>query len=314
MNSYSIPGLWSFFSHLLLKKPKKMSFVIQNFNKPGSHVTVTVPDHVSDKPVSEEKLKNFKPFQTWLDTLKSSLARQTDKDHPFHENPYSLRSVQIQSIDWFDLGPDKPPKIGFVKLEGLIQNSRVFKDGKWEIEKLPGVAFLRGGSAAALMILRPNDMRDEKWVVMTEQPRIPAGSLTFMEIPAGMLDEEENFKGKVVDEIREETSLEVPQHELIDMTALAVKGYKSPEGLQPAMYPSPGGCDEFINIFLWEKELDRQEIEDLRDKLTGLRTQTEKITLRILPYEELWRVGARDAKTLAAWSLYESLKRARLIP
>jgi ADP-sugar diphosphatase len=30
-----------------------------------------------------------------------------------------------------------------------------------------------------------------------------------------------------------------------------------------------------------------------------------------LDYEQLWRVGARDAKTLAAWSLYEALKRAR---
>lgn len=77
------------------------------------------------------------------------------------------------------------------------------------------------------------------------------------------------------------------------------------------MYPSPGGSDEYIAIFLWEKVLDRQEIEDLRDKLTGTRSRGEKITIRLLDYEELWKVGARDAKTLAGWSLYEALRRAR---
>ena len=75
--------------------------------------------------------------------------------------------------------------------------------------------------------------------------------------------------------------------------------------------PSPGGSDEFIAIFLWEKVMGRQEIEDLKDKLTGLRQRGEQIKVRLLDYEDLWKFGARDAKTLAAWSLYEALKRAR---
>lgn len=57
------------------------------------------------------------------------------------------------------------------------------------------------------------------------------------------------------------------------------------------------------------QELDRQEIEDLRGKLTGEKRQGEMITLRVVGYEELWREGARDAKTLAAWALYEGLNR-----
>jgi ADP-sugar diphosphatase len=59
--------------------------------------------------------------------------------------------------------------------------------------------------------------------------------------------------------------------------------------------------------------LDRQEIEDLRGKLTGQRRQGEMITLRLCEYEDLWREGARDAKTLAAWALYEGLNRAGVI-
>lgn len=162
-----------------------------------------------------------------------------------------------------------------------------------------------------LMILRPSDSNTERWVIMTEQARIPAGSLRFLEIPAGMIDGADNFAGQAANEIREETGLVIHVSELRDLTKLALGKVARKEDLQAAMYPSPGGSDEYIAIFLWEKVMDRQEIEDLKGKLTGLRTQGEKITLRILDYEQLWRVGARDAKTLAAWSLYEALKRAR---
>jgi ADP-sugar diphosphatase len=46
----------------------------------------------------------------------------------------------------------------------------------------------------------------------------------------------------------------------------------------------------------------------MRGKWTGLRAQGAQITLRLVKYEELWREGARDAKTLAACALYERLK------
>jgi hypothetical protein len=43
------------------------------------------------------------------------------------------------------------------------------------------------------MILQPDDVpssnEDEKRAILTIQPRIPAGSLAFPEIPAGMLVE-----------------------------------------------------------------------------------------------------------------------------
>jgi ADP-sugar diphosphatase len=60
--------------------------------------------------------------------------------------------------------------------------------------------------------------------------------------------------------------------------------------------------------------IDRQEIEDLKSRLTGTRAQGKNITIGLCNYEELWKEGARDAKTLAAWALYESLKRAGKIP
>lgn len=151
---------------------------------------------------------------------------------------------------------------------------------------------------------------------MTIQPRIPAGTLTFAEIPAGMLDNSGSFAGGAAKEIREETGLSIPQNELIDMTALAVEhehknksSSSSGQFLQNAVYPSPGGSDEFIPVFLCRKRIPRREIQDMQGRLTGNRTERERITLKIVPLENLWKEGMRDAKTLAAWALYEGLRK-----
>lgn len=265
--------------------------------------TFTLDDWSPPVPVqlidglTKEQLLGFRAFRDWLSTLKSSLSQQKFSDHPFHDGSYYLRHIKIQAFDRFG----DPGRILFMKMFATVTNDA----NEW----LPGVVFLRGGSVAVLMILRPSDTRDERLVIMTEQPRIAAGSLQFMEIPAGMLDDEDNFAGVAAREIKEEVGIELKGSDLVDMTKLAVKDYKTPENLRSAMYPSPGGCDEFISIFLWEREMDRLQIENLKDRLTGERTKQEKIIVRLLDYKRLLEVGARDGKTLAAWSLYEYLKR-----
>lgn len=35
-----------------------------------------------------------------------------------------------------------------------------------------------------------------------------------------------------------------------------------------------------------------------------------QITLKLVKLEDLWREGARDAKALGAWALWEGLKRS----
>jgi len=244
--------------------------------------------------ITKDQLLAYGPFNDWLTTLQTSLALQKSKEHPFNDDEYVLKSIQIQAVDWFG------KRIGFIKFKAVVENGKK--------EKLPGGVFMRGGSVAMLMILRPKDARDERWVIMTEQARIPAGSLSFKEIPAGMIDAG-TFTGAAAKEILEETGLTIPESELKDMTALALQSAKNPESLKAAMYPTPGGSDEFIPLFLWEKEMERHEIEELKGKLTGERAKGEKITVKLCDYEDLWKEGARDAKTLAAWALYEGLKR-----
>jgi 8-oxo-dGTP pyrophosphatase MutT (NUDIX family) len=125
-----------------------------------------------------------------------------------------------------------------------------------------------------------------------------------------MLDDSGTFAGGAAKEIQEETGLSVQQDELIDLTSLALDSTQETSGetLQKAVYPSAGGSDEFIPLFLCQKRMPRREIEELQGKLTGLRDHGEKITLKVVPLEDLWKEGLRDGKTLAAWALYKGLK------
>lgn len=156
----------------------------------------------------------------------------------------------------------------------------------------------------------PLSNEGEKRAILTIQPRIPAGSLAFPEIPAGMLDDSGSFAGGAAKEIQEETGLSIPQNELVDMTSLALQSVKEPEDgetLQKAVYPSAGGSDEFIPLFLCQKQMPRRDIEGFQGRLTGLRQDGEKITLKVVPLKDLWKEGLRDGKTLAAWALYKGL-------
>ncbi|CAI7657684.1 unnamed protein product [Penicillium bialowiezense] len=262
---------------------------------------------IPDLPLYD--LYSFPPFKNWLSTLQNSLARQKSPSHEFHKDPYVLRHLEIQAADRFE-----GARLGFVKLKATVSNGRG--------ETLPGSVFLRGGSVGMLLVLQPDDIANptdnDKRAILTIQPRIPAGSLAFPEIPAGMLDDSGTFAGAAAKEIQEETGLLVKQDDLIDMTALASQASQSSrdtsgESLQKAMYPSAGGSDEFIPLFLYQKTMPRKDIEALQGKLTGLRDEGEKITLKLVPLADLWKEGVRDGKTLAAWGLYQGLKSEGLL-
>ncbi|KAF2498116.1 hypothetical protein BU16DRAFT_456890 [Lophium mytilinum] len=268
--------------------------------------TFTLPNTTPPIPVSlpsnlpQDALISFPAFKNWLATLQHSLSLQSNKSHTFHANPYALKNIEVQAVDWFGKKP------GFIKLQAKVENDNG--------ESLPGAVFLRGGSVAMLLILQPDDVpadtEKDKHVLLTVQPRIAAGSLELIELPAGMLDDG-TFSGTAAKEIQEETGLEVPESELVNMTELALASGASSndvEKLQTAMYPSPGACDEFIALFLHQKRIPRSQLDEFRGKLTGLRDEGEKITLKLVRLEDLWRESGRDAKALAAWAMYQGLR------
>ncbi|KAK0121915.1 hypothetical protein ONS95_010191 [Cadophora gregata] len=248
-----------------------------------------------------DEVLEFPAFKNWIETLKSNLALQEIPGHVYHTSPYYLRDIKIQALDRFG------KRIGFMKIVAHITNS--------EGEFLPGAIFLRGASVGMLVLLQPDDLpassQDEKHVIMTVQSRVAAGGLQFVELPAGMVDNG-TFAGTAAKEIEEELGLKIREDELINLSELAIPPTKEGEEQCPrAMFPSSGGCDEYIPIFLYEKRVPRGQLKGWTGRLTGLREEGEKITLKLVKLEDLWLEGARDAKALAACALYEGLKRSR---
>jgi hypothetical protein len=110
----------------------------QTFQLPDWEPAVMVT-HPPD--ITKDQIINFSAFKTWSNTLKSSLKRQKFNDHEFHEFPYSLKAIKIQS---HDVLPSQ--RVLFIKFLAIVENSRK--------ESIPGVVFLRGGSVAVLIIVR----------------------------------------------------------------------------------------------------------------------------------------------------------------
>lgn len=128
-----------------------------------------------------------------------------------------------------------------------------------------------------------------------------------------MVDDDGSFKSAAAREIDEELGLVIKEDELTNLSELAqaAAGEDAEQGekLPPAMYPSAGGCDEYITIYSYEKRIPRSQLDEWNGKLTGLRSEGEKITLKLVPMKDLWKHGARDAKCLGALALWENLRR-----
>ncbi|ORX70990.1 hypothetical protein DL89DRAFT_210142, partial [Linderina pennispora] len=229
----------------------------------------------------------FPPFQSWLKSLDDQLCSST----------ISVSKVRIQGIDLFGSG-----KIGFIKFVADAQHATG--------QRVPGIVFMRGGSVSMLIILRtekgprvPSFQDHSSYVLLTEQARMPVANFQMRELPAGMLDGETGeFAGTAAKEIREETGLVIRPGDLVDLTQEVVQGTSD-----LGMYPSAGGCDEFVRLFAAEKIVSPQELAELRGKLSGLRDQGELITLRLVRLSELWR-ETRDLKATAALYLWDRLQ------
>lgn len=175
---------------------------------------------------------------------------------------------------------------------------------------------------AMLVMLIPDDVApdsDERYVVLTVQARTAAGSLAFVELPAGMVDGSGNFKGVAAKEIEEELGITIHEDELTCLSELAEASREQRntdtvgerEDLAAAMFPSAGGCDEYITIYSAERRIPRGQLSEWEGRLTGERDIGEKITLKVVPIKDLWKEGARDAKALAALALWQGLRQEK---
>eukprot|EP01117_Protostelium_nocturnum_P002597 TRINITY_DN1335_c0_g1_i3.p1 TRINITY_DN1335_c0_g1~~TRINITY_DN1335_c0_g1_i3.p1 ORF type:complete len:261 (-),score=89.30 TRINITY_DN1335_c0_g1_i3:96-878(-) len=166
---------------------------------------------------------------------------------------------------------------------------------------------------------------DDRCVILTVQPRIPMGTFRMIEIPAGMVDEEGKFAGQAAKELEEECGLKIKEDQLIDLTELAYQharkslpqnekgeGDDEDDNGKIGIYTSPGGSDEYLRLFLYKHSLPRSQIKEWEGKMTGNLDEGEKISLRVVPLKDLWKI-TKDAKALSALALWEGLKREGIL-
>jgi ADP-sugar diphosphatase len=195
-----------------------------------------------------------------------------------------FKSVNILEIYPF-VNETRP--MGFVMVDATITT----KDKTGAVVPIPGAALLRGGAVAVLMIAVSETDPSKKFVINTIQARAPGSETAYEEIPAGMIDEDKNFAGVAAKEMKEETGIVINESEFQDLGT---------------MYPSIGGCDEFIRLYRVIKTLPEDQIARLEGLATGAAGENEVITVKVRTLEnfiEALTTGEiTDAKALSAYA------------
>lgn len=185
-------------------------------------------------------------FTAWLKQLTSTVQ---------------IEKVQILKVSWFSKANRN---LGFIYV-----NAKRVGNGNNHF------AFIRGNAVAAYMELIVEET-NKKYVLFTEQYRVPVGKICF-EIPAGMMDEGTlggTTIATMVKEIKEETGIDrITEADLHSLGA-------------PIM-PSPGGCDEHIQLYFFSKTIPKKNLDALISKFHGNAAENELIKLHIIPESQV---------------------------
>ena len=205
-----------------------------------------------------DKLSKSKKFWRWFDNIC---------------RPIKIRRVEEKGSFWFR------GELAFALflVEYLDEEKR---------EK-SSVIFYRSDAVAVFLVLKDRDTK-KRYVALVEQLRVPAGQ-KLLEIPAGIVESEEDDQKTAVREIKEEVDIEIAQKDLRFMGRY---------------FFSPGACPEKVALYSCQLTFSHQEIELLEGRLTGLKEEGENIRVRLLPLEIFGGLVVRDAKTQLAYELY----------
>lgn len=141
-----------------------------------------------------------------------------------------------------------------------------------EGDKIPPICFLKGEVVCVLICLINNNTK-EKNLLLVKQRRIAEGGFTY-EHPAGMVDGTMTPLAIAVQEVREETGLEISESQIIDLSP------------NKRVFPSTGTSDEAIYLYACEIEMSAEEIDAMNNKKMGTDYEFERITTHVVPFIE----------------------------
>ncbi len=238
--------------------------------------------------LNDEKIPvtNFNPSLTNELVLKALQSRKfTSWLETLNVTEFRLESIEVRDIFLFG------SIMGFICI-----NCKMFPRHVPEGEvarPLPGYVFIRGDAIVILVIIKDKDT-GKLYVVLTDQYRLPFGN-SIIEFPAGMMDEERNFRGQAALELKQEAGIEIQPEDLHELITFG---------------PSFGGCDEKITAFYCEIIRTHEEMIEIQKKIYGEHEEGEIIRLRIEEFDidkilSLNKVHASG--TLCALFAYQNL-------
>lgn len=176
-------------------------------------------------------------------------------------NAMKIEGIEIRDVFMFN------KTVGFITLL-MTATSRMYGN------RVPGYVVLRGKAVAVLVVVNENKL------LLVEQMRAPVGRYV-LETPAGMMDDDQNLYGKVIDEMKEETGLRLDADSLIDLGSF---------------YPSQGVLDEQIHCYAVHVNLDEEELHQRMEQVHGEEGSTERIRLRLIPATIEAVLATQDSK------------------
>lgn len=141
-----------------------------------------------------------------------------------------------------------------------------------EGDKIPPICFLKGEVVCILMVLI-DDLTSEKYLILVKQRRIAEGGYTY-EHPAGMVDNTKSPSEIAVQEVKEETGLEITENNLINLSP------------SKRLFPSTGTSDEAMYFFACELKMSKAKIESYNNREMGTEYEFERITTHVVPFTE----------------------------
>lgn len=238
-----------------------------------------------------EQLKADPNFQIWHQRLQGNI-----EGLGFDGKEVSVKGIEVDDIDMFGT------KFGFGKFTVKTEPS------------LPGIVFHRSPSVTCLFLIR---CEGQRYCLLTVQPRMPAGYALFPELVAGMTDGESGQPKLVAaKEIKEETGLEILPDQLVDLgeasafSKAELADYVCHSGNPErtnwlregdavrnhyGWFNSAGGSSETTKFYLYEKEMGREDFNQLVRKtereVHGVKSEGERIRLIVVPLEHLLEVS-----------------------
>ena len=180
-------------------------------------------------------------FQNWIKKLEDSEIK--------------VEKIDVYKVNFFG------NKVGFIYAEAFSTiNGKI----------VPGISFIRGDSVTVLIIF---NVEGKKYFLSTKQYRVPIAKWDI-DLVAGMMDEDNEFKSVALKELYEETGIDIhiKEEELKLLFSGDISG---------------GGSDECSTAYVYETEIDKETLNRYNGTTAGNINENENIIIDIKPFEEL---------------------------